>query len=319
MGLKDNFSRFWALDGIPALHLLNKALEPDGKERMSQTILSLNNPVLISIDVELGSFLDVTRIARIGIAVFNTNILQSISARGDEAITSRLLTIIYNGRVAKRGRRNHKTYLYGEPEHIQSTQLSSVLQDIVSPEDSHGQPRNVCLVGHNLKADLHMLDTMEPHIDLTKFPWIRALICTIPISNDVLNFASKTVSLRDLCKSLAVPHRRLHNVAHDALYTLQCMLGLFVKWKGDQLSALNVPEDWLEDRDQQVQQHEYRVWQQRLEVLRSISQHELSTKQPRKWRSAKQVRPPKPEQDDVFEGSEGSGDGVDLSILFVGN
>lgn len=282
--------------GKAALTILEAAFQPF---RLAELPLSLREPVFVAIDAEETYRGSKSYLSRIGIATFDT---RSLALAQDSSyfdpISSKLFIIKDHPGASARASSNLR-YCYGEPEWVTSSEIEIILRQILTFKDDDGKPRNVVIVGHELKLDLRMLSRHLPRDLWPSLSFVKALICIEILAWDVLNFASKHISLEDLCRCLGIEAVLFHNAGNDALYTLQCMLGLFTCWKGEDLiwHSLMQPE-------RQATEQQLSTWEMCVAEIRNISQQKKARigYRPRpRVKGQRNLRRAKTEQPDVFE------------------
>lgn len=113
------------------------------------------------------------------------------------------------------------------------TEVLAVVEEIMSPKSESGQPRDVVIVGHDVKQDIDYLNTLDFDV------YEMADLLEIVDNQKLHQHRSKICNGQSLCAILAgleIPYRFLHNAGNDAVYTLQSLLRLAVLKRQESLA-----------------------------------------------------------------------------------
>jgi hypothetical protein len=207
--------------GDNVLQVLKSSLNPD----QTLTPRCLKDPILVSIDVGLAQ---IGQLDTIGIACLDSRLLTP--SRMEDSITTRLLLL--RRRSLPLNQRTRQ-YLFNIPEHSPPKATRDVLPTIFSQVDQErGGPRNIFLVGHNIKCDIRYL---EDNLDFSilSMPSIVTVIDTQQLARRVFKFWHKYISLKLALSALGITARQLHNSGNDAVYTLKVLLLMFCSYQED--------------------------------------------------------------------------------------
>lgn len=103
--------------------------------------------------------------------------------------------------------------------------MEKLCNSILSPESPSGEPRQVVIVGHDVKQDIALLHAID--VDIYDLPGLLEIIDNQRMQQHNSKYRDPQ-RLSMVLSGLDISHCYLHNGGNDAVYTLQSMLALAV-------------------------------------------------------------------------------------------
>jgi hypothetical protein len=169
---------------------------------------------IIAIDFEYRSTKRGNTIKEIGISTFCTDEWRQFPSTQKSEIHSRCHIMPKNSP----GR-----FLFGESERMLRRNLLQYLKDTISMKSPAGAPSKVVLVGHQIYAELDIMQEIGINLRDQELYSIEGILNTSTITRELGLPFSKLPSLATILKFLGIPFRNryLHNAGNDAHFTLR--------------------------------------------------------------------------------------------------
>jgi hypothetical protein len=149
--------------------------------------------------------------SQVGIAILDTRILAS------SQLEKAILTYSFATGSPRYCTATTKNFLFGKTTTIRQQDILTTLESLVP------RTRNIALIGHDLKHDLHVLQILKFDLQTS----IVGILDTQKIASELLPDNSST--LRDILQALQCPFDKLHTAGNDAQFTLRALLLLAEK------------------------------------------------------------------------------------------
>jgi hypothetical protein len=119
-------------------------------------------------------------------------------------------------------------FLFGESERMLRRNLLQYLKDTISMKSPAGARSKVVLVGHQISAELDIMQEIGINLRDQELYSIEGILNTSTITRELGLPFSKLPSLGTILKFLGIPFRNrcLHNAGNDAHFTLRALLML---------------------------------------------------------------------------------------------
>ena len=173
---------------------------------------------IIAIDFEYRSTKG-NRIKEIGISTFCSDEWRQFPSTQKSEIHSRCHIMPKNSP----GR-----FLFGESERMLRRNLLQYLKDTISMKSPAGAPSKVVLVGHQISAELDIMQGIGINLRDQELYSIEGILNISTITRELGLPFSKLPSLGTVLKFLGIPfrNRHLHNAGNDSHFTLRALLML---------------------------------------------------------------------------------------------
>ena len=110
-----------------------------------------------------------------------------------------------------------KKYLFGKTITIHQRDIVSNLESLMP------RTRNIILVGHHIRNDLHVLQILDSNLHAS----IEGILDTERIASKIL--PSISIKLSSILSELQCPFQNLHTAGNDAYFTLRVLLLLAIR------------------------------------------------------------------------------------------
>jgi hypothetical protein len=149
--------------------------------------------------------------SQVGIAILDTRILAS------SQLEKTILTYSFATGSPRYCTATTKNFLFGKTTTIRQQDILKTLESLVR------RTRNIALIGHDFKHDLHILQILKFDLQTS----IVGILDTQKIASELLPDNSSTLS--DILQALHCPFDKLHTAGNDAHFTLRALLLLAEK------------------------------------------------------------------------------------------